>query len=336
VSGTSGAEGAASTPVKRGEISTPVCEPHPNDEVCEDRPELIPASVAPENLEGEPVPAYFNNGMMHFRLPVYEGPLDLLLHLIKRAELDPHDVTASIITEQYLEHLNLMEELNLDVAGEYLVMAATLLLIKSFTLLPHPAPDDTEEAEELKHDLVARLLEYQRYREAAIKLGERPLLGRDVFASPGERVPQEEQPTEQLSVSIFDLVQAIAVVLKRLSDRTPRKIELRDIPVARCIPRVLAALGDGVRVEFSTLFDNLADRPLIIATFLALLELIRRGAVRAWQEERPGPILLGRGDRWDVPHPEAAAALQNRVDETESGDESAASTSDDDVEPSGA
>src|SRR5215467_14835966 len=87
---------------------------------------------------------------LRFRLPVYEGPLDLLLHLIKRAELDPKDVAASVITEQYLEYLNLMQELNLDVAGEYLVMAATLLLIKSFSLLPHPQGADNEEAEELK------------------------------------------------------------------------------------------------------------------------------------------------------------------------------------------
>jgi segregation and condensation protein A len=243
------------------------------------------------------------SGMMHFRLPIYEGPLDLLLHLIKRAELDPHDVTASVITEQYLEHLNLMEELNLDIAGEYLVMAATLLLIKSFALLPHPEPVDTEEAEELKRDLVERLLEYQRYREAAIKLGERPLLGRDVFATPGEPAPPEDESSAQLSVSIFDLVQAMAAVLKRLSDRTPRRIELRDIPVAQCIPRVLAALGDGTRVEFTSLFDDLTDRALLIATFLALLELIRRGAVRAWQEERQAPILIGRGDRWDAPQP---------------------------------
>src|SRR2546426_12407843 len=87
---------------------------------------------------------------LRFLLPVYEGPLDLLLHLIKRAELAPQDVTTSVITEQYLEYLNLMQELNFDVAGEYLVMAATLLLIKSFTLLPHPQGADTEEAEELK------------------------------------------------------------------------------------------------------------------------------------------------------------------------------------------
>jgi segregation and condensation protein A len=249
--------------------------------------------------EGSPLKFEGDGGSgMRFRLPIYEGPLDLLLHLIKRAELDPQDVTTSIITEQYLEQLNLMEALNLDVAGEYLVMAATLLLIKSFALLPHPELADTEEAEDLKRDLVERLLEYQRYREAAAKLGERALLGRDVFASAGEAAPEEETPSAPFEVSIFDLVSAMAAVLTRLGDRTPRRIELRDIPVAQCIPRILAALGAGERVEFTTLFDDLADRPLMIATFMALLELIRRGAVRAWQEDRHGPILLGRGDRF--------------------------------------
>src|SRR6266446_2288228 len=148
---------------------------------------------------------------MRFRLPIYEGPLDLLLHLIKRAELDPRDVTASIITEQYLEYLNLMEEFNLDIAGEYLVMAATLLLIKSFTLLPHPELADTDEGEELKRDLVERLLEYQRYREVAEKLSERALLGRDVFTTPGESAP-EDANAKQYTVSIFDLVEAIGAV----------------------------------------------------------------------------------------------------------------------------
>ncbi|MBV8362733.1 MAG: segregation/condensation protein A [Deltaproteobacteria bacterium] len=235
---------------------------------------------------------------LRFRLPVYEGPLDLLLHLIKRAELDAQDVTTSVITEQYLEYLNLMQELNLDVAGEYLVMAATLLLIKSFTLLPHQQDADTEEAEDLKRDLVERLLEYQRYREAAAKLGERPLLGRDVFAPPRQAEPEEDQTRPPYTVSIFDLVQAMAAVLKRRADRAPRTITLRDIPIAQCIPRLLAALQDDARIEFISLFDDLTDRALIIATFLALLELIRRGEVTAWQEERPGPIYLSRGPRF--------------------------------------
>ena len=256
-------------------------------------------------------PKLESEGTLRFRLTIYEGPLDLLLHLIKRAELDPHDVTASVITEQYLEYLNLMEQLNLDIAGEYLVMAATLLLIKSFALLPHPELADTEEAEELRRDLVERLLEYQRYREAAAKLSERPLLGRDVFAAPGEPAPPDDGSTPPYRVSIFDLVQAMALVLKRLSDRTPRQIELRDVPVAQCIPRILAALEDGARVEFAALFEDINDRPLMIATFLALLELIRRGAVRAWQEQRPGPIYLGRGERFDAPQIEQALADNN-------------------------
>ncbi|MGH7916677.1 MAG: segregation and condensation protein A [Candidatus Binataceae bacterium] len=246
-------------------------------------------------MSDNPEAARIEEGGLRFRLPVYEGPLDLLLHLIKRAELDPHDVTASLITEQYLQYLNLMEELNLDIAGEYLVMAATLLLIKSFALLPHPELADSEEADDLKRDLVERLLEYQRYREAAAKLGERPLLGRDVFISPGEPVPEEDEPTPY-NVSIFDLVQAMAAVLKRLGDRAPRQINLRDIPVAHCIPRILAAIGEAGRVEFIALFEEISDHPLIIATFLALLELIRRGEVRAWQDDRTGPIWLARGE----------------------------------------
>jgi segregation and condensation protein A len=240
-----------------------------------------------------------------FRLPIYEGPLDLLLHLIKRAELDARDVTASIITEQYLAYLELLDSLNLDVAGEYLVMAATLLLIKSFSMLPHAGSEELEEAEELKRDLVARLLEYQRYREAAEKLGARALLGRDVFAAPGEKLPEpppeEEGGAPRLNVSLFDLVEAMAAVLKRLIDTAPRQIALRDIPVAECIPRIMAALErSGGPVEFAALFEDFRDsndRSVVIATFMALLELIRQGRVRARQEHRYGPILLERREQ---------------------------------------
>ncbi|HYL58355.1 MAG TPA: segregation/condensation protein A [Candidatus Acidoferrales bacterium] len=233
------------------------------------------------------------DGTVRFRLPIYEGPLDLLLHLLKRAELDPHDVTASVITEQYLAWLELLGELNLDVAGEYLVMAATLLLIKSFAMLPHPELADTEEAEELKRDLVERLLEYQRYREAAEKLHERALLGRDVFTTPGEAAP-EDANARQFTATIFDLVEAMGAVLKRMAEKVPRGIVLRDIPVAECIPRIMRALEGATRIEFATLFDDAGDRSVVIATFMALLELIRRREVRAYQEVRFGPIFLER------------------------------------------
>ena len=233
---------------------------------------------------------------VRFKLPIYEGPLDLLLHLLKRAELDPHEVTASVITEQYLAWLELLDQLNLDVAGEYLVMAATLLLIKSFAMLPHPELADTEEAEELKRDLVERLLEYQRYREAADKLASRSLLGRDVFTTPGESVPVD-QNARQFTATIFDLVEAMGAVLKRVADQRPRGIVLRDIPVAECIPRIMSALSAAERIEFVALFEDASDRSLVIATFMALLELIRRREVRAYQEARFGPIYLERGTR---------------------------------------
>ncbi len=240
-------------------------------------------------------PKFESDGTVRFRLPIYEGPLDLLLHLLKRAELDPHDVAASVITEQYLAYLELLDQLNLDVAGEYLVMAATLLLIKSFAMLPHPELADTEEAEDLKRDLVERLLEYQRYREAAEKLSERALLGRDVFPTPGEAAPEDEN-ARRYTVTIFDLVEAMGAVLKRIADKIPRGIVLRDIPVAECIPRIMSALDRGGRIEFTSLFDDLHDRSLVIATFMALLELIRRREVRAFQDVRFGPILLDRGE----------------------------------------
>jgi segregation and condensation protein A len=235
-----------------------------------------------------------------FALPVYQGPLDLLLHLIKRAELDPRDVAASIITEQYLAHLELMEQLNLDVAGEYLVMAATLLLIKSFALLPHPQAADADELEELQRDLVERLLEFQRYREAAAKLAERDVLGRDVFAARGEPPPEPDQGAPPWRVSVFDLVQAMTEVLKRLRDHSPHEITLRDIPVAHCIPRIVDALAPGGRVPFAALFTNMEHRNVVIATFMALLELIRRRTVNAWQDSHHGPIYLLRGEHFDT------------------------------------
>ncbi len=186
-----------------------------------------------------------SDGGARFKLPVYEGPLDLLLHLIKKAELDPHDVTTSQITEQYLGYVEMLGQLNLDIAGEYLVMAATLLLIKSFALLPHPDGGDQAEVEDLRRDLVERLLEYQRYREAADRLGERAILGRDVFAAPGEPIaPEDQSAPPQFTVSLFDLIEAMGSVLKRLADKAPRDIQLRDIPVAQCIPRIMEAIDD--------------------------------------------------------------------------------------------
>src|SRR5581483_3477833 len=122
----------------------------------------------------------------------------------------------------------------------------------------------------------------------------RAILGRDVFAAPGEPPPEADADEHRYNVTIFDLVEAMGAVLKRIADTTPRGIVLRDIPVAQCIPVILNRLEQPGRIEFTALFDNLHDRPRVIATFMALLELMRRGEVGAWQEVGVGPIILER------------------------------------------
>src|SRR5262245_31354168 len=152
------------------------------------------------------------------QLDVFEGPLDLLLHLIKKNEVEIVDIPIAIITEQYLAYLEVMHELSLDVAGEFLVMAATLTLIKSRMLLP-PSEDEDEEEPDPRAALVQQLLEYQRYREAALALSERPLLNRDVFvreplAESSESAGASDQAAP-LQVSVWELLEAFRAVLKR-------------------------------------------------------------------------------------------------------------------------
>ncbi len=227
---------------------------------------------------------------VQFHLPVFDGPLDLLLHLIKRNELDPQEVTATVVTEQYLQYLGVFEELDLGIAGEYLVMAATLLLIKSCALLPDAvaASEEEEAAEDLKRSLVDRLLEYERYRRAAERLAEMPLLGRDLFAGPGQSSPQGAALLR--NAPVWDLVDALNQVLKHLAARSPKSVAGTTIPVASRVPVILEALERWGRVEFGTLFAQGENRQLVIATFLALLELLRGGAIRATQECPFGPI----------------------------------------------
>src|SRR5512135_2949259 len=152
------------------------------------------------------------------KLDVFEGPLDLLLHLIKRNEVEIVDIPIAGITEQYLAYLEMMRELNLDIAGEFLVMAATLTLIKSRMLLPPSEGDEEEEEADPRADLVRQLLDYQRYREAALELSERPLLHRDVFVREPfmdvDEVPEAVEPG-RLKVTVWELLEAFRAVLKR-------------------------------------------------------------------------------------------------------------------------
>lgn len=227
------------------------------------------------------------------RLPVFEGPLDLLLHLIKLNEIDIYDIPISLITEQYLQYLDLMKELNLDVASEYLVIAATLAYIKSKMLLPAPSDSEEEETgEDPRSELVERLLDYQRFKKAAEKLGDKEILGRDVFS---RSEPDEPQGEVEVEANLFDLIEALRVILSkvqtkdRILDFTRERISLKDKMM-----EILDRLKDAEYFVFQDLFSSISDRYGIIVMFMALLELVRSQRIRAVQFESFGTIRIYR------------------------------------------
>ncbi len=239
------------------------------------------------------------------RLEVFEGPLDLLLHLIKKAEVDVYDIPVARITDQYLQYLSLMEEMNLDVAGEYLVMAATLTHIKSRMLLPPEEVEHDEPEDDPRTDLVRQLVEYQRYREAALALGERPILSRDVFRRDSSApAPAGEEGVRLRDVTLADLLEAFREVLERSLKESFHEIVTEDISIGECVALIERRLDLEGPLRFRDLFAGTPGRARMVATFLALLELIKRQAVRARQEDLCGDILL-------LPGPNAGT----RVDE---------------------
>ncbi len=227
------------------------------------------------------------------RLDLFEGPLDLLLHLIKRNEVDVTDIPVAQITEQYLGYLDVMRELNLDVASEYLVMAATLTLLKSRLLLPTPTTDDDEEADP-RADLVRQLLEYQRYREAAASLAERPLLRRDVFTREpnAEGLAADPNSRPAVKVSLFELLEAFHTVLKRAEPDPVHQVAAEPVALRDRIDSLLRTLSVARTLEFDSLFGETPTRGFVIVTFLAVLELAKLGAIEAVQHDIFGPILI--------------------------------------------
>lgn len=231
-------------------------------------------------------------------LDKFDGPMDLLLHLVKKNEMDICDISIAVITRQYLEYIKLMKELNLEVAGDFLVMAATLLQIKSRQLLPL---DDQEEpeAEEMdpRTELVRRLLEYQQYKEAGMVIGARALLGREVFPrSAMEPVLTAAQNAEgPVEVSLFELVDAFRVLLQRIPVESFHDVAPGDsLSIADCINEILSLLQEQDTLQFDDLVREENTRERIIVTFLALLELCKLKLIRIFQGNEHGSI-------WFVP-----------------------------------
>jgi segregation and condensation protein A len=245
----------------------------------------------------------------HVQLEIFEGPLDLLLHLIKKNEVSITDIPIATITEQYLATLELMESLSLDVAGEFLVMAATLIHIKSRMLLPAGADEpDEDEGVDPRGDLVRRLLEYQRFKDAAEQLEQREILTRDVFTR--AVTPTEEAgPRGFREVSVFELLGAIKRVIDRLPRDTFHEVTLDKITVREKMTLLLDRLRSLEKIYFDALFNDVRSRMEVVVTFLAMLELVKVRAIRIYQEELAGPIMM-----------EAAADMDEAV-ENAAGDD---------------
>ncbi len=228
------------------------------------------------------------------QLENFEGPLDLLLHLIKKNEMDLHDIPMAAITRQYLEILDAMKVLNLDVASEFLLMAATLVHIKSKLLLPKIVEDEQEEDEEdPRAELVRRLLEYQKYKEVSQVLDSRPQLGRDLFsrAAPEPEV-LEETDSEFVAVGLFDLLEALQEVLRVSPEPMTHDINLEQLSVTDRINSILTRLQGRESIAFNDLFEGVMQRKEVIVSFLALLELVKLRMVRFMQNTRHGAIWL--------------------------------------------
>jgi len=218
------------------------------------------------------------------RLEVFEGPLDLLLHLVHKNELDITNIPIALITEQYLEYLKLMKVLNLDVAGEYLLMASTLLYIKSKTLLPTSSEEEVEEGEDPRAELMRRLLEYQKYKEAAVELEKRPLLDRDVFIRSTSMEMEDTGEEERVEVSLFELIEAFRKILERVKTEEFHEVILDRLSVEEKIQEILSLLQREKRsMAFHLLFPEQASRRVIIITFLAILELVKTKLIRIFQ-----------------------------------------------------
>ncbi|MGA2316757.1 MAG: segregation/condensation protein A [Thermodesulfobacteriota bacterium] len=220
-----------------------------------------------------------------FRLEGFEGPLDLLLHLIQKNELDIFNIPIALITEQYLEYLQLMKVLDLDVAGEYLLMASTLLHIKSKMLLPKSSEEEEEEEEEdPRAELIRRLLEYQKYKQAAGELEKRPLLDRDVFIRLVTPEPGEEPEEERVEVNLFELLEAFRQVLERVKLESVHEVILEHLSVEDKIQEILTILEREKRsMAFHRLFPEQASRKVVIITLLAILELVKMKRIRIFQ-----------------------------------------------------
>ncbi|MGE5893201.1 MAG: segregation and condensation protein A [bacterium] len=233
--------------------------------------------------------------LYNIKVPVFEGPLDLLLHLIREHKIDIYDIPIALITGQYLQYLEMMKELNLEIAGEFLVMAATLIHIKSRMLLPADETVSVEEQEDPRLELVQRLLEYQALKEAALSLREKEETWRDYFRrepAPDEKAEAEaEKDLSLFDLSLFDLIGAFRKFLEK-APLEAAEITRETLTVKDKIAFIVDRLSSEEAVPFEELFAGDRTKAQMVVTFIALLEIIRLGLARAYQDKEFGVIWI--------------------------------------------
>ena len=221
------------------------------------------------------------------KLEVFEGPLDLLLYLIKQDEIDIYDISLERITSQYLEYLQAFKELSIELAGEFIVMAANLIYLKSRSLLPvdQQPPEEDAGEEDPRWELIRQLIEYKKFKEAATELHLRELEQERIFAREGGPSSALKEPLRLGEVGIFQLINAFQTVIKRIEARQDvQEIFGERFSVSEKIDAILRHVASGNRIRFSDLFGTVVSRVEVVVTFLALLELIRLKQVRAVQK----------------------------------------------------
>jgi len=229
------------------------------------------------------------------KLESFEGPLDLLLHLIKKHEIDIYDIPIALISEQYNQYLELLKEINLEIVGDYLLMAAELCYIKSRMLIPKPLNEEEEDVEDPREELVRRLIEYQRYKDAAQQLFSLDILERDIYARKFEDTNVDLSKFEEpIKVDLWSLMSAFKTVLERREyiEDSNLVLEVEQITIEDRIEEILKRIEEYERVYFTTLFKDTDSKFVIIVTFLALLELINQQLVLAIQQVQNSEIQI--------------------------------------------
>lgn len=236
---------------------------------------------------------------LNLKLPSYEGPLDLLLDLIQKNEMDIYNIQISLIAQQYLEYLNQMKEMNLEIAGDFLVMAATLLYIKSKMLLPVTEEDEEEDGPDPRALLVEKLLEYQAFKQAASELGflesERgKVFARQISDYYLQELDPEEAGIDTFSADLYDLMQAFHQVLAKASKEMLHEVFEEIVSIEEKMEAIKMRLASEGRFTFASLFQKPWTRNELIATFLAMLEITRLKLVRIVQDKTFGEIMIER------------------------------------------